>query len=361
MDEWSVAGIHFHICRSKMINFGQKRKLPVEGDEVPDKNSALWENQRQFVFAVSLNKYQRSQELPEPSLRRSVLIANTLRQVSLQPSHAPAADTAKLLSQSPCASSSADHESATQGAAFYSPLMLANGDSARSGCPLVSSENHNLTASLHSCASSAFLSEMETSDDWGSMSMDPELCLSSAISSILATLESTVDGSQQTTARSPLRPLENLQGSCEGARQELRGYGGGAEQQVDGRLRESCTELLRSNCHSDFTVQDLFQDVNSSLLETEMAVLGLVGSEGEYPAADDFLRYLPPLSSCPLSAPHPFSFSLSQNQKCLPSLSPFSPLTSSPSSSLPLSSPSFPIHLRDGLESEHLMEILVES
>lgn len=344
-----------------MITCGQKRKLPAEDDDVSDKSSPLWESQRQFVFSVSLNKYQRSQELPEPSLRRSVLIANTLRQVSLQPSHTPAADTVELPPQSPCASSPADHENATQGAGFCSPLMLANGDSARSDCPLVSSENHHSTVSLHSSASSAFLSEMDTSEDWGSMSMDPELCLSSAISSILATLDSSMDGSQQASARSPLRPLENLHGSCEGPRQEWRGYGGGAEQQVDCRLRESCTELLRSNCHSDFTVQELFQDVDSSLLETEMAVLGLVGSEGGYPATDDLLRYLPPLSSCPPSTSHPFSFALNPNRKCLPSLSSFSPLTSSASSSLPLPSPPFPIHLRDGLDSEHLMEILVES
>lgn len=344
-----------------MITCGQKRKLPAEDDEVSDKSSPLWESQRQFVFSVSLNKYQRSQELPEPSLRRSVLIANTLRQVSLQPSHAPAVDSTELLSQSPCASSPADHENATQGAGFHSALMIASSNSTRSGCPLVSSENLQSTGGPHSSASSAFLTEMDTSEDWGSMSMDPELCLSSAISSILATLDSGVDGSQQATARSPLRPLENLQGSYEGARHEVRGCGGGAEQQVDYRLRESCTELLRSNCHSDFTVQELFQDVDSSLLETEMAVLGLVGSEGGYPAADDLLRYLPPLSSCPPSASHPFSFSLNHNRKCLPPLSSFSPLTSSPSSSLSLPPPPFPIHLREGLESEHLMEILVES
>lgn len=68
-----------------MITCGQKRKLPTEDDEVSDRSSPLWESQRQFVFSVSLNKYQRSQELPEPSLRRSVLIANTLRQIMKMP------------------------------------------------------------------------------------------------------------------------------------------------------------------------------------------------------------------------------------------------------------------------------------
>ncbi|KAM4742254.1 SERTA domain-containing protein 3 isoform 2-T4 [Anableps anableps] len=67
-----------------MILKGQKRKLDLEDVEVSDPSSPTWESQRQFVFSVSLNKYQRGQELPEPSLRRSVLIANTLRQITLE-------------------------------------------------------------------------------------------------------------------------------------------------------------------------------------------------------------------------------------------------------------------------------------
>lgn len=343
-----------------MITCGKKRKFQSEEDEVSDRSSSLWERQRQLVFSISLIKYQRSQELPDPSLRQSVLIANTLRQVSLQSSQAH--DVDMELSQSPCAPSSADHENASHAATgFHSSLMLANGPSAPSACPMASEENLRSTVSPHSSASTAFLSEMDGSEDWESMSMDSDLCLSSAISSILATLDSTMDGSQLPAARTPLRSLENLPGPCEGAKHEMRGYGGGAEQQVEGRLQESCTELVRSNYHGEFTVQELFQDMDSSLLETEMAVLGLVGSEDGYPAADDLVRYLPPLSSCPPPASHPFSFSLNQNLKCLPSLSSFSSLTSLPSSSLSRSPSSFPIHVRDALEPEHLMEILVES
>uniref|UniRef100_A0A3Q2UN70 SERTA domain-containing protein n=1 Tax=Fundulus heteroclitus TaxID=8078 RepID=A0A3Q2UN70_FUNHE len=67
-----------------MILKGQKRKLEPEVVDVSGPSGPLWERQRQFVFSVSLNKYQRGQELPEPSLRRSVLIANTLRQITLE-------------------------------------------------------------------------------------------------------------------------------------------------------------------------------------------------------------------------------------------------------------------------------------
>ncbi|KAK5929932.1 hypothetical protein CgunFtcFv8_011120 [Champsocephalus gunnari] len=92
-----------------MIMKGQKRKHPPEEVEVSDRSCPMWESQRQFVFSVSLNKYHHGQELPEPSLRRSVLIANTLRQVSLEAFAAPSVDTE--VSPPPCSSSSALHES----------------------------------------------------------------------------------------------------------------------------------------------------------------------------------------------------------------------------------------------------------
>ncbi|XP_063763668.1 SERTA domain-containing protein 3 isoform X2 [Eleginops maclovinus] len=87
-----------------MIMKGQKRKHPPEEVDVSDRSSPMWESQRQFVFSVSLNKYHHSQGLPEPSLRRSVLIANTLRQVSLEAFAAPSVDMEA--SPPPCSSSS---------------------------------------------------------------------------------------------------------------------------------------------------------------------------------------------------------------------------------------------------------------
>lgn len=334
----------------KMIMKGQKRKLPPEELEVPDRSSPFWESQRQFVFSVSLNKYQRGQELPEPSLRRSVLIANTLRQVSLEGCMAPSMDME--VSQPPCSSSSAFQESIT------------NSHSALSSCPLVSSNYLSNCAvsrspvSCHSSASNVPLSAKNEDEDWESMSMDPDFSLSAAISSILTALDSTIDGSPQAAQRTPLRSLENLSGPAEGAvawmKQGVRGYGGSWEQQ------ENSMEVMRSSYLSDVTVEDLFQDIDTSLLEREMGVLGLRGSGGGYPAGDDLLRYLPPLSS---SSSPLLPFSLSLNQKCLPSFSSFSPLSSSSSSLPSLSSPPFSSqnHMREGLELDHLMEILVES
>lgn len=350
---------------------GQKRKLPPEDLEVSDRSSPFWESQRQFVFSVSLNKYQRGQELPEPSLRRSVLIANTLRQVSLEACVAPSVDME--VSQPPCSSSSALQESIfteVAAAKHHSAAMFANNHSALASCPLVSLNYlsdcaaSRSPASYHSCASNVPLSVKDEDEDWGSMSTDPDFSLSAAISSILTALDSTIDGSPQAAPRTPLRSLENLSGPCEGGvawvKQGVKGYGGSWEQQQEEcRARECSMEVMRSSYLSDLTVEDLFQDIDTSLLERDMGVLGLRGSGGGYPAGDDLLRYLPPFTS----SSHPFSLSLNQNLKCLPSFSSFSPLSSSSSSSPSLSSPPFSSqnHVRDGLELDHLMEILVES
>lgn len=351
-----------------MIMKGQKRKLPPEDPEVSDRTSPFWESQRQFVFSVSLNKYQRGQELPEPSLRRSVLIANTLRQVSLEAGRAPSVD--REISQPPCSSSSALQESIFDAGKHHSAMMFANTHSALTSCPLVSLNYLSNCAAgrspagCHSSVSDVPLSLKDEDEDWGSMSTDPDFSLSAAISSILTALDSTLDGSPQAAPRTPLRSLENLSGPSEGGvawvRQGVRGHGGSWEQQEECRVRESNMEVMRSSYLSDLTVEDLFQDIDTSLLERDMGVLGLRGSGGGYPAGDDLLRYLPPLSSTSSSPSHPFSLSLNQNLKCLPSFSSFSPLSSSSSS---LSSPPFSSqnHVREGLELEHLMEILVEA
>ncbi|XP_062275297.1 SERTA domain-containing protein 3 isoform X2 [Scomber scombrus] len=317
-----------------MIMKGQKRKLPPEDVEVSDRSSLAWESQRQFVFSVSLSKYQRGQELPEPSLRRSVLIANTLRQMSLEACRSPSVELE--LSLPPCSSSSVlqtkEQESIVQ-AKHHSAFMVANSLSAPPNCQLV-----------------------------------PPNWAAAAVSSILTALDSTIDLNQQAAPRTPLRSLENLSGFSEGGvtgmKQGVRGYGVGWEQQEECRVRESSMEVMRSSYLSDLTVEDLFQDIDTSLLERDMGILGLRGSGGGYPAGDDLLRYLPPFSP-PSSSSHPFSLSLNQNLKCLPSFASFSPSSfssSSPSLSSPPSSPfSGQNHMREGIELEHLMEILVES
>lgn len=346
-----------------MIVKGQKRKLHSDEEEVADRSSPFWENQRQFVFSVSLNKYQRSQELPEPSLRRSVLIANTLRQVSLESCEAPSTDME--LAQSTCASSSSYQEE-NDGAQYNSSVASADSHSAVATSPICSSDFvPKYAASHHSNASNVPVSVKDDNEDWGSVSMDTDFSLSAAISSILTVLDSSIDGSQQVAPRMPLRSFENLSGPCEGGlawhKQEVLDYGEGGEQQLE-YLRESNVEVTKSNYLTDLTVQDLVQDIDTSLLGNEVAVVGLRASCGGYAVGEDIFRYLPPLSTSSMSPSHPVSHSVNQNLVCLPSFSLFSSLSSSSSS---LSLPSQPIsghnHVREGLELDHLMEILVES
>lgn len=347
-----------------MIMRGQKRKLPPEDQEDPDRTSPNWETQRQFVFSVSLSKYQRSQELVEPSLRRSVLIANTLRQVSLGDCGSPSAD--EEAEQPSFSSSSAPQVEERDGlSAGGSPMVSLN---YASDCP---------SGSPPACPSSESNVPMSVEDedeDWGSMSTDSDLALSAAISSILTALDSTIDSSPQAAPRTPLRSLENLSGPFEGGaswvKQGSRDCGVGWEQQQEEeeeeeerRMAESSVEVMRSSYLSDLTVEDLFQDIDTSLLERDMGVLGLISGGGGYPAGDDLLQYLPPFSPS-LSSSLPFSLSLNPSLKCLPSFSSFSPLSpsSSPALSLPASSSFSGQNLmRDGFELENLMEILVES
>uniref|UniRef100_A0A1A8G6M4 SERTA domain-containing protein n=1 Tax=Nothobranchius korthausae TaxID=1143690 RepID=A0A1A8G6M4_9TELE len=304
-----------------MILKGHKRKLPSEDVEVPDQSSPLWESQRQFVFSVSLNKYQRSQELPEPSLRRSVLIANTLRQISLEA----------------CRSPPLDQQASEPSCSF--PLSAQN------------------NAADRSCCSGEPGVPVTEDEDWGLMATDSDFSLSAAISSILTALDSSVDGSPQAAPRTPLRSLENLSGPSEGGvalvKQGSRDHSIRWEQEV-------AMEAVRTSYMDDVTMEGLFQDIDSSQLEKEMGVLGLRSGAGGCSAGNDLIRYLPPLT--PPSS-HPFSFSLNSNLKCLPSFSSFSPSSSSsPSSSA--ASASFSAaqnQMREGFELEQLMEILVES
>lgn len=304
----------------KMILKGQKRKLPQEDLELADSGGPVWESQRQFVFSVSLNKYQRSQELPEPSLRRSVLIANTLRQMSLEGCPEPPADMEVPEPPPPAGLLHREQECC--------PHTASAVDKAES----CSAADHA------SCSSreSNFPMSVEEDEDWESA--DSDVSLSAAISSILTVLDSTIDGSSPTAPRSPLRSLENLSGSSEGGvawvKPGVRGHSVSYQQQAEPKARDGGP--------GDVTVEDLFQDIDTCLLERDMGVLGLGGG---HPTGEDLLRYLPPFS----------------NLKCLPSFSSFSPLPAGfPPPAVP-SSMSAPGQSREAFELDNLMEILVES
>ncbi|XP_049930805.1 SERTA domain-containing protein 3 [Epinephelus moara] len=276
-----------------MVKKGQKRKHLPEDVEVSDRSSSTWESQRQFVLTVSLHKYQHGLQLRDPSLRRSVLICSTLRSVSLEGCRVPS--VAMEVSQPPCSSSSELQESVFTAAKHNSTAMCANSHSALDSCPLVSLNNLSNCAASRSPAN-VTLSVKDEDEDWGSMSMDSNFSLSSAISSILTALDSAIDGSPQAAPRTPLRSLENLSGACEGgeawAKQGVKGCGGSWEVQEEWRALDSSLEVMGLSYLGDLTVEDQFQDINTSLLERDMGMLGLRECEGGYPTVDDLLRYL---------------------------------------------------------------------
>ena len=159
-----------------MIAKGLKRKFQEDGSV----NGVRWENQRQSVLDISLVKYQHGQELVEPSLRRSVLIANTLRQVT-QETKRPDEVVHKATPVSPTA-------------------------------PFSTMESLPSLVSVVNCHSRV------EEEDWVAMTAEPDFSMSGAISSILKELDTTIDGvlGPQSVPRLPLRSLENLSGPGQG-------------------------------------------------------------------------------------------------------------------------------------------------
>ncbi|GAA6106623.1 SERTA domain-containing protein 3 [Tachysurus ichikawai] len=144
-----------------MVAQGLKRKLH---DHVRDPG---WENQLQSVLNISIDKYQRDQAMVEPSLRRSVLITNTLRQART-------------------------HMEAVSG--------IEN--------PMKKIPTHRSATCFRQEPGKPGGFE-DTDDDF----ME-DLSLSTAITTILKNLDTALDGSSgsSTPQRSPLASVENLNG-----------------------------------------------------------------------------------------------------------------------------------------------------
>nr|XP_057936836.1 SERTA domain-containing protein 3 isoform X2 [Doryrhamphus excisus]XP_057936838.1 SERTA domain-containing protein 3 isoform X2 [Doryrhamphus excisus] len=304
-----------------MIMKTHKRKLQTEvSEEVSDRSSLAWERQRQFVFSVSMHKYQRDQETPEPSLRRSVLITNTLRQME-------ACQVSSVGLEVPLPP--VVHEPKEQ------PGVAAHNDLPSSTkCQRVAPNGGKSAL----CVASPPLSADD--EDWSSLAADPDFSISPTISTILTGLESTLDTSTQACPRAALRSLENLPASPDAGvfwLKQVRGHGRCWEQQEEFMEWEASMEVSSASYLKDVMVEDMFQDIDTSQLERDMGILGLRASGAAYPTAED-LQCLTPLSST-----HSQPLPLNYNMKGLPSFS------------------SFSAHVREGLELENLMTTLVES
>ncbi|XP_036393143.1 SERTA domain-containing protein 3 [Megalops cyprinoides] len=285
--------------RSRMMGKGLKRKLL----DPPEGGSVVYESQRQSVLDISLDKFQHSQMMVEPSLRRSVLIANTLRQIQEE----------IRLEGATLAQVRAPHRAAP---AVPEPCPREEAPPTR---PPPASRPQSVE---------------DAGDDWMALSSEEDFSLSSAISSILKDLDMVIDGgsthSPQAPPRTPLGSIENLPGDAgpKLQQQELVAGAWRADRCTEGcRPPEGAVfgsfEVMRSSYLRDVALDDLFLDIDTSVYERETSPQGARTVSSA--AGDELLKYLPALSS-PAASP----FSLSQN-------------------------------VRDLNELEHIMEILVGS
>ncbi|KAJ8414599.1 hypothetical protein AAFF_G00038010 [Aldrovandia affinis] len=251
-----------------MMGKGLKRKLPEDPEwgRAAERGSIVYERQRQSMLDLSLGKFQRCQSLAEPSLRRLVLIANTLRQIQEEIRLEGTTTTAR-----------GPHPGAPE------PRLGGEAPPTRP-------------------SSAANPGPEEAGDDWIALSSEEDFSLSSsAISSILKELDTVIDGPQAPPPlRTPLGSIENLPGEL-GPRQD-GGVPWRAERRADDGCRPSSEvasgvgvfaslDVMRSSYLRDVALDDLFLDIDTSVCEREAGPF----------ASDELLKYLPALSSSPFA------------------------------------------------------------
>ncbi|XP_067831157.1 SERTA domain-containing protein 2-like [Heptranchias perlo] len=248
-----------------MVGKGVKRKRHGDGGVDSCQNLAdcpqSYSLKRQLVLNTSLNKMQSGRMLPELSLRRTVLIANTLRQIQEE----------IRLESSQLASAMA--------------LDAGGGELGGQKEPLPS----RLTTESHP---SGFGDGLE---DYMSVASDEDFSLSSAINSILRDLDLVIDGSP---SQSPLRDTLDLTEAMDTAAED------GDEEEVQSsepsRPLESVFgsfEIMSSSYLVGVTLDDLFLDIDTSVCDCDASAAGPAPSGRVAPpsVADDLAKCF---SSC---------------------------------------------------------------
>ncbi|XP_030621039.1 SERTA domain-containing protein 3 [Chanos chanos] len=228
-----------------MVVRGLKRKLHV-GDE---NAGPVWESQLQSVLDISLDKFHRDQALVEPSLLRSVLINNTLRQVQ-----------SEVRSQV---------ESA---AADFSPQRSLAGPGVQQVSPQLSS----LRGSTHTRYKAPLYphpsENTQPGENWMAWSSDDEFSLSTAISSILKDLDASIEGGFEPpmSRRTPLGAIENVADDAWSRSGSMGVWSADGEQETCRYFEATASgslEFMRSNYLQDVTLDNLFLDIDTSVFE----------------------------------------------------------------------------------------------
>ncbi|KAJ7990334.1 hypothetical protein DPEC_G00299220 [Dallia pectoralis] len=251
----------------RMISKGQKRKLQ-DDDFSGGIHTGICEIQCRSLLDISLNKYYSGQDQVEPSLRRSVLIANTLKQI--QPDNRPLHGLVNLTG----------------------PVQAI--------VPLLPSAK--LESPPDVVMSGAF-SVDDLEDEW--MSSESDFSVSAAVGSILKDLDVSIDGGPQASCRTPFMSIDNIPGAL-GLKQGPRGHLSSGWCSVGCRTSErvalgGVAEVdVNYSYVSDGTLGDLLHDIDTSILEREMGTLGVRANSG---TVSDGLKHATSLTSVPSGSP----------------------------------------------------------
>ncbi|XP_077122426.1 SERTA domain-containing protein 2-like [Ranitomeya variabilis] len=242
-----------------MLGRGLKRKVNDCEETMSDFpcaydcNRAMpYSHQRQLVLNMCLNKLQSYKMLAEPNLHRSVLIANTVRQIQ--------EETRQETSQLP----------GVMGGDIPSNLMYPGSDSLDSSLNVPFVINTDLTRDPWP-NENPLDSLMEVTDD----------DMSSAISSILKDLDFVEDISpspnQGPAADEPSKPMES---GCKGEKLDVKGT-----ECVFGSFElTSSTSYLK-----DLSVDDIFDDIDTSMYDSDFSFSSLMSPRLQ-PAIEEPLK-----------------------------------------------------------------------
>lgn len=243
-----------------MVGKGVKRKRHAEGGLDPSFQKLAdcpqsYSLKRQLVLNTSLNKMQSGRALPELSLRRTVLIANTLRQIQ-EEMRVESSQLASTMDLEGCGG-------AELGTAREPPPSRLSTESYPDGL-----------------------------DDYMPLASDEDFSLSSAINSILRDLDIVIDGSPSLSPPPDDEAAEPMELAAEDE--------DGAQPSGQHRPLESVFgsfEIMSSSYLVGVTLDDLFLDIDTSLCECEApsTVLTTGGRATAPSPADDSTKSFPSL------------------------------------------------------------------
>ncbi|XP_053553215.1 SERTA domain-containing protein 2 [Bombina bombina] len=246
-----------------MIGRGLKRKLIDYEDIMTDFSNAgdcnrnmPYTHQRQLVLNLCLNKLQNSKLLAEPNLRRSVLIANTLRQIQEETRHEANQLTGVIYNDTAA-----------------SDLIYPGNDSPESSMHLSCGINANFTrdSTISEISADSF---MEVTDD----------DMSFAISSILKDLDFVEDINPSPTSSQIMDEQP-----------KPAAYGAKLNDKFDAKAAEcvfGSFEMTSSTSYlNDLSIDDIFDDIDTSMYDSDFSFSSLISAKTQ-PAPEETLKLL---------------------------------------------------------------------